>query len=81
MYRDYSLRKRLCTKEKVREDFFTRKEKGESNEDLTLSKLQCLEIDNDNPLAMVEWKNLAEVVNEVQGLGWFQTLPVGQKSS
>lgn len=81
VYRDYSLRKRLCTKEKVREDFFTRKEKGESNEDVTLSKLQCLEIDNDSPLAMVEWKNLAEVVNEVQGLAWFQILPVGQKSS
>jgi hypothetical protein len=81
VYRDYSLRKRLATKEKVREDFFTRKEKGESNDDMAMSKLQCLEIDINEPLAMVEWKNLAEVVNEVQGLGWFQILPVGQKSS
>jgi hypothetical protein len=32
-------------------------------------------------LSGVEWGNLAEVINEVKGLGWFQILPVGQKAS
>lgn len=84
VYRDYSLRKRLATKEKAsKDDFFTRKEKGEQSSvsDENVSKLQCLEIDLEQPLATVEWKNMAEVVNEVMGLSWFQILPVGQKSS
>ena len=33
------------------------------------------------PLSKVDWRNFADVLNEVQGLGWFQVLPVGQKSS
>ena len=45
------------------------------------AKLQCLEIDNENPISSVEWKTLAQVIDEVSGLGWFQILPVGQKSS
>jgi len=44
-------------------------------------KLQCLEVDTADPLSQDEWKNLSEVVGETQGLGWFQVLPVGQKSS
>ena len=45
------------------------------------SKLQCLEIDNENPLSQIEWKMFGQVIDEVQGLGWFQILPTGQKSS
>ena len=44
-------------------------------------KMQCLEIDICTPLTNDEWNNLLEVVDETQGLGWFQVLPVGQKSS
>ena len=43
--------------------------------------MQCLEIDISIPLTNDEWNNLLEVVDETQGLGWFQVLPVGQKSS
>lgn len=32
-------------------------------------------------MSKVDWRNFADVLNEVQGLGWFQVLPVGQKSS
>ena len=43
--------------------------------------LPCLEVDITEPLAKAEWVNLLNVVNETQGLGWIQILPVGQKSS
>ena len=92
MYRDYSLRKRLETTVKPPESKMDRiiaskrtsddkkkdKKKDKSQFD---QKLQCLEIDILNPLADIEWRNFLEVVDEVQGLGWFQILPVGQKSS
>ena len=44
-------------------------------------KLQCLEVDLENPLSREEWNNMIKVVEASQGLGWFQVLPVGQKSS
>lgn len=53
------------------------KEKEEAEE----PGLNCLMIDTFEPLTMNEWKNFTEVVTETQGLGWFQILPVGQKSS
>ena len=35
------------------------------------SKLQCLEIDLTEPLCMTEWQNMAEVVNQTNGIAWF----------
>ena len=39
--------------------------------------LQCLEVDITSPLTREEWNNLVCVLEETQGLGWFQVLPVG----
>mmetsp|Transcript_21639 Transcript_21639/g.20755 ORF Transcript_21639/g.20755 Transcript_21639/m.20755 type:complete len:146 (+) Transcript_21639:882-1319(+) len=50
-------------------------------EDEENTKLRQLEIDIKSPLSQIDWKNLCDVVNEVQGLAWLQILPVGQKSS
>ena len=44
-------------------------------------KLQCLQIDITDPLTKDEWGNFLEVISATNGLGWFQILPVGQKSS
>ena len=46
-----------------------------------MPQLQCLEIDINEPLSREEWNNFIAVIEETQGLGWFQVLPVGQKSS
>ena len=89
MYRDYSLRKRLETSIKAPETRMAdqisklknkddKKSKKEKNVE---QKLQCLEVDITNPLSETEWTCFAEVISEVKGLGWFQILPVGQKSS
>lgn len=43
----------------------------EKDERTSEPKLQCLEVDNYDPLTMEEWKNFSEVVTETQGLGWF----------
>ena len=43
----------------------------EKDERASEPKLQCLEVDNYDPLTMEEWKNFSEVVTETQGLGWF----------
>jgi hypothetical protein len=32
--------------------------------------LQCLEVNLDEPLATSEWVNIAQVINETQGIGW-----------
>jgi hypothetical protein len=69
VYRDYSLRKRIPTKENVTGGSLKKKI---SKQDLDVeARLQCLEIDNENPLSNFEWRNLSNVVNEVKGLGWF----------
>ena len=85
MYRDYSLRKRLETQQKPEMESFGKGKakyaKAEPKAEEPDSKLQCLEIDNENPLSQAEWKTFAQVIDEVQGLGWFQILPTGQKSS
>jgi len=39
--------------------------------------LDCLEVDITEPLSKAEWTNLAKVIEETQGFGWFQILPVG----
>ena len=87
VYRDYSLRKRLETQHKPDLESFGIGKKvkytKESEKDKVEveAKLQCLEIDNETPLSSVEWTHFAHVIDEVQGLGWFQILPTGQKSS
>ena len=43
----------------------------EKDERASEPKLQCLEVDNYDPLTMEEWKNFSEVITETQGLGWF----------
>jgi hypothetical protein len=30
---------------------------------------------------VIDWTNMGEVISNISGLGWFQTLPVGYKSS
>ena len=79
VYRDYSLRKRCATADKPATSMSSLKKKKPVEE--PECKLQCLEIDLENPLSNIEWRNLAAVLNEVKGLCWFQILPVGQKCS
>ena len=75
VYRDYSLRKRIQTTEKAVGSSIKKKM---SKADLEIdARLQCLEIDNDNPISNIEWRNFATVIKEVSGLGWFQILPTG----
>lgn len=88
-YRDYSLRKRIETtvnkpstgigggKKRVIPGKKGEPEKEKEKE----AKLQCLEIDLQEPLTPEEWQNFAQVIDETKGLGWFQVLPVDQKSS
>lgn len=78
VYRDYSLRKRIPTEEKKASALSKKKQTKEADVE---AKLQCLEIDNDNPLSVIEWRNTATVLKEIRGLAWFQVLPTGQKCS
>ena len=39
-------------------------------EDEELSKLNSLEIDLFTPMSHIDWKNFADVIAEVNGLGW-----------
>ena len=71
IYRDYSLRKRLPTSEKTNLSVVEQLNKKKKKSENDLQKLQSLEIDYDAPLSGAEWGNLAEVINEVKGLGWF----------
>ncbi|CDW89049.1 UNKNOWN [Stylonychia lemnae] len=80
IFRDYSLRKRLPTKPKPKKLSSYQQKKLET-EDKESSKLSCLEIDLRQPLSSIDWKNFAQVLNEVQGLGFVSILPVGEKSS
>jgi hypothetical protein len=59
----------------------TYQQKKLESEDKEQSKLRCLELDLKTPLSVIDWKNFAEVISEVQGLGFVSILPVGEKSS
>lgn len=59
-YRDYSLRKRLPTKEKKTDSMGQPKKSTEND-----NWLQCLEIDLKMPMSKVDWRNFADVLNEV----------------
>ena len=50
-------------------------------DDQEKTKLECLEIDIEMPLSTIDWANFSLVINEINGMGWVQILPVGQKSS
>ena len=40
-----------------------------------------MEIDIETPLSYIDWSYMSLVIQEINGMGWFQILPVGQKSS
>ena len=83
VYRDYSLRKRIestqnketTTKKKLKK--LTSKKGADEEKKALEPKLQCLDVDLCAPLCEVEWRNWCEVISEVEGMGWFQILPVG----
>jgi hypothetical protein len=79
LLRDYSLRKRIPTHRAVQKPKEMLKEQKKKDEEF--SKLQCTEIDIAEPLCHQEWVTIAEVLNGLEGLFWFQVLPVGEKSS
>lgn len=81
VYRDYSLRKRLPNRDRFQNPSDKLKAGDKKKKDQEVSKLQCLEIAIEDPICNVEWVNIAEIINHVKGLCWFQVLPVGQKSS
>ena len=83
------MRKRLETTPKTNHsDAGMKKKKSkEKNEDKSETapepqpNLMCLEVDICEPLSRMEWDHYLTVINETKGMGWFQVLPVGQKSS
>lgn len=80
IYKDFSLRRRIETQPKpARLSAFQKKTMQE--EDAEKTKLQCLEIDLESPLSTIDWGNFSMVISEIQGMGWIQILPYGQKSS
>ena len=80
VYKDYSLRKRINTPAKpARMSAFLKKQMLEDDQEKT--QLQCLAIDIETSLSTVDWTHFSQVITEVQGMGWFQILPVGCKSS
>ena len=90
IYRDFSLRKRIETTQRgnYATDSLAKKKRGgpikkeeEKGEPEHQPNLQCLDIDITKPLTPEEWNNTISVLDETKGLGWFQILPVGQKSS
>lgn len=79
-YRDFSLRKRIETSIKSRQKetkidkLIAAKKSGKGKEEKKPPhepNLQCLEIDIEQPLTDVEWKNFAEVIDWTDGMGWF----------
>ena len=39
-------------------------------DDAERTKLQCLDIDPENPLSTIDWQMFSNVINEIKGLGW-----------
>lgn len=80
VYKDYSLRKRIPTPAKpARMSAYLKKQMLEDDQEKT--QLQCLSIDTETTISTCDWNNFTQVIQEVQGMGWFQILPVGYKSS
>ena len=51
------------------------------NDDLKVPKLSTFEPNVLEPLSKEEWINFVKVIDGTKGLGFFQILPLGQKSS
>lgn len=81
VYRDFSLRKRYPTQVNHNKKLTSFQQKQLETDDQEKSKLNSLEIDLFTPLSHIDWKCFADLIDEVQGLGWVQVLPVGEKSS
>lgn len=77
VYRDYSLRKRIPNRDRVISATENIKVGDKKKKEQEISKLQCLEVAIEEPIVDVEWVNIAEIMNQVKGLCWFQVLPVG----
>jgi len=58
-----------------------KKQEEEEAASAKISALQSLKIDIEKPLSKVDWNCFAKIINEVQGLGFVQVLPTGQKAS
>lgn len=66
---------------KKKQQKFDKKEERGKEEKEPDAILPCLEVNLIEPLTKFEWVNWLKVIDETQGLGWIQILPVGQKSS
>ena len=66
---------------KKKQQKFDKKEERGKEEKEPDAFLPCLEVNLIEPLTKFEWVNWLKVIDETQGLGWIQILPVGQKSS
>ena len=56
-YKDFSLKKRLKTRNNNKAALAARKKHDEDS--LLYTKLQCLEVDNREPLSTIDWDNMA----------------------
>lgn len=66
---------------KKKQQKFEKKEERAKEDKEADAFLPCLEVNLIEPLTKFEWVNWLKVIDETQGLGWIQILPVGQKSS
>lgn len=80
LYKDFSLKKRMKTKIYSQKQLLERKKKMDED-NLVISKLNCLEIDVKEPLSTADWENMSLIVSEINALAWVQILPVGKKAS
>lgn len=83
VYKDYSLMKRLETSERGfdMQKMTAFEKKKFMEDDQAITRLHCLETQNSTLLSTADWAAFAAILVEVQGLGWVQIPPVGQKSS
>lgn len=82
VYRDYSLRKRIKSEVKTKTLVNSAvAKKKQLEEDAEKTKVQCLDINNAEPLSTLDWHHMSEIIKEIKAMAWIQFLPVGQKSS
>lgn len=62
LYRDYSLQRRLLTEKEDKSEFLKKKDVQDDQEK---SKLQCREINIENPLSYIDWKHFTMVIKEI----------------
>lgn len=67
-YRDFSLRKRIPTAvTKFTSQAVKEKQMKAEN---THTKLQCLEVNTENPLSSLDWNQISSIILETQALTW-----------